>query len=363
MSWSWTLYRYLGIQFLAGIAIVYGALLLLAFSIDLVELTNRTAGHGVSTLVVIGMAMLQLPDLGQKMMPFAVLLGGVFAFARLSRNQELVAIRAAGMSAWDFLAPPLAVAAGLGFCVVLAITPLSSRMLGQFSALEAKYIKGEASQLSVSRNGLFLRQGDENQQSVIHALRVTNQGVHLEGIMVLLYGAKDHFTGRIDAKTADLDSGIWTLHDAWVSGPEGSPVHHADYKLATTLTPSQIQESFAPPDTLSFWELPSFIRAAQNAGFSAIRYELYFYTLLAMPALFAAMVFMAASFSVRLGRSGGLLKVILISALAGFGIYFFSEFARALGQSGILPVTLAATAPATAAILIGMTLVFNQEDG
>jgi lipopolysaccharide export system permease protein len=363
MSWSWTLYRYLGKQFLAGIGIVYGALLVLAFSIDIVDLTNRTAGHGVTTLVVIGMAILQLPDLGQKMLPFAVLLGGVFAFARLSRNQELVAIRAAGMSAWDFLAPPLAVAAGLGFVVVLAITPLSARMLGQFSALEAKYVKGEASQLSVSRNGPWLRQGDETQQSVIHALRVTNQGVHLEDVIVFLYGAKDHFVGRVDARTADLDAGAWNLHDAWVSGAAGAPVHHDDYKLATTLTPAQIQESFAPPDTLSFWELPSFIRAAQNAGFSAIRYELYLYTLLAMPALFAAMVFMAASFSVRLGRSGGMMRVVLISALAGFGIYFFSEFARALGQSGILPVALAATAPATAAILIGMTLVFNQEDG
>ena len=114
MSWSWTIYRYLAFRFLIGIGIVYGTFLLLALSIDFVELTNRTAGHGVSTAVVVGMALLQLPDLGQKMLPFAVLLGGVLAFAMLSRNQELVAIRAAGMSAWDFLAPPLAVAFGLG---------------------------------------------------------------------------------------------------------------------------------------------------------------------------------------------------------------------------------------------------------
>jgi lipopolysaccharide export system permease protein len=363
VSWSWTLYRYLATQFLAGIAIVYGAFLMLAFSIDIVDLTNRTAGRGVSTAVIIAMALLQLPDLGQKMMPFAVLLGGVFAFARLSRNQELVAVRAAGMSAWDFLAPPLAVAAGLGFIVVLAITPISSRMLAQFAALEAKYIKGEASQLAISQNGLYLRQGDANQQSVIHALRVTNQGVHLEDVAVFLFGGKDHFKGRVDAKAADLHGGVWKLSDAWVSGADGNPQHHANYELTTTLTPVQIQESFAPPYTLSFWELPTFIRAAQNAGFSAMRYQLYFYTLLAMPAMFAAMVFMAASFSVRLGRGGGMIRVVLISALSGFGIYFFSEFARALGQSGILPVALAATAPASAAILIGMTLVFNQEDG
>ena len=63
------------------------------------------------------------------------------------------------------------------------------------------------------------------------------------------------------------------------AAPTAAPVHHAAYKLPTTLTPAQIQESFAPPDTLSFWELPGFIRAAQSAGFSAMRYELYLYTL------------------------------------------------------------------------------------
>ena len=89
MSWSWTIYRYLAQQFLFGVATVYGIFLLRAFSIDVVDLTNRTAGHGVAMPVIVGMAILQLPDLGQKLLPFAVLLGGVFSFARLSRSQEL----------------------------------------------------------------------------------------------------------------------------------------------------------------------------------------------------------------------------------------------------------------------------------
>ena len=99
------------------------------------------------------------------------------------------------------------------------------------------------------------------------------------------------------------------------------------------------------------------------AGFAATRYELYLYTLLALPALFAAMVFMSASFSLRLSRYGGIPRIILYSALAGFGVYFFSDLTQALGQSGVLPLPLAATVPAAAAILVGMTLVFHQEDG
>jgi lipopolysaccharide export system permease protein len=251
----------------------------------------------------------------------------------------------------------------IGLAAVILVTPISARMLGEFSALEAKYIRGEASQLAVSNNGLWLRQGDENKQSVIHALRVSNQGVRLDGVIVFLYGPNDRFEGRIDARSAELHPGAWLLHGAWASGPEGRPVQHDTYSLPTTLTPERIQESFASPDTLSFWDLPGFIGSAQAAGFSAIRYQLYFYNLLALPALFAAMVFMAASFSLRLARFGGLARVVLYSVFAGFGVYFFSNITQTLGQSGILPVSLAATAPAAAAILIGMTLVFHQEDG
>lgn len=363
MSWPWTLYRYLATQFLTGVGVVFAGFLFLSFSIDVVDIFDHTAGKQVPTASVIGMGLLQMPSLGLKLLPFAVLLGGVFAFVRLSRSHELLAIRAAGVSAWNLLAPPLCVAVALGVLTVMVFTPISSRMLVAFTALEAKYIRGQASQLDVSENGLWLRQGDASGQSVVHALRVTDQGVHLDDVVIFLYGESDKFLGRIEARSAGLVQGAWHLRDAWVSGAEGNPTHHAYYDVPTTLTPTRIQESFAPPDTLSFWALPGFIHTAQQAGFRATRYLLYFDTLLALPAMFAAMVFMAASFSLRLARLGGLGRVIVQSALAGFGVYFFGNVTQALGETGILPIALAAAAPATAAILIGMTLVFHQEDG
>lgn len=363
MSWSWTLYRYIGKQYLLGVGVIFGIFLLLAFSISLVDLLGRTAGKGVSTTTLIGMGFLHLPNLGQKLLPFAVLLGGVFTFVRLSRSQELVATRAAGVSAWDFLTPPLVVAVILGIGAVTVGTPISSKFLSRFAALEAKYVHGQASQLAVSTNGLWLRQGDAQHQSVIHALRVSDQGARLDDVIIFLYGAADQLEGRIDARNAQLRDGSWLLNDAWVSGKDGKPVPHAQYELPTTLTPARIQESFASPDTLSFWDLPGFIHTAQAAGFAATRYQLHLYSLFAMPALFAAMVFMSASFSLRLARYGGVIRIILYSALAGFGVYFFSDLTQALGQSGVLPLGLAATVPAAATILIGMTLVFHREDG
>ncbi len=86
MSWSWTLYRYLGRQYLIGVGVIFATFMALAYSISLVDLLGRTAGKGVPTGVIVGMGFLHLPDLGQKLLPFAVLLGGVFTFVRLSRS-------------------------------------------------------------------------------------------------------------------------------------------------------------------------------------------------------------------------------------------------------------------------------------
>jgi lipopolysaccharide export system permease protein len=310
------------------------------------------------------MAMLQLPDLGQKFLAFGILFGGVFTFVRLSRNRELVATRAAGVSAWDFLAPPLVVALAIGILTVTVFTPVSAAMFNEFSGLEARYIKGQDSMLTVLANGLWLRQGDERQQSVIHAQRVAAQGQHLEDVTVFLYSGRDVFAGRIDAASGDLENHAWRLTNAWVSDVSGKqPVHHATYEIATTLTPTQIQSITQAPDTQSFWDLPGFIRDQRASGFSANKYQLYLEKLYALPFLLAAMVFMAASFTLRIGRDGGVPKVILFSAACGFGVYFFDEMTRTMGEAGAVPVWLAASAPAVASILIGMTLLFNLEDG
>jgi len=255
------------------------------------------------------------------------------------------------------------VAVGLGILTMTVFSPVAAAFLTQYTRLEARYIHGQASQLAVSSTGLWLRQGDAEHQAVIHALRVADQGVHLQEVTVFNYLGLDRFAGRIDAASADLEPGHWHLTDAWVSGADGLPKNLPVYDLPTELTPAQIQESFASPDTISFWELPRFISNAEGAGFSALRHRLYWYSLLALPLLFSAMVFMAASFSFRFTRLGGVPQLILAAVLSGFGVYFLGDVTQALGRSGILPTPLAALAPAVAAILLGMTLLFHEEDG
>ncbi len=364
MSLSWTLSRYLALQFLTSVGLVFGLCVTLGFVIDIVELLNRTAGkEAVPLASIMGMALLKLPNLTEKMMPFAILFGAIWNFARLTRSQELVVARASGVSAWLFLAPALVVSLFVGIFMTTVYNPFAARLVSRYEELEARYIRGRSSLLAVSSNGLWLRQGDEKGQTVIHALRVSDSGLRLQDVIMFIYEGKDLFRGRIDAREASLLKDKWHLERAWVTGPDRPAVFYPTLDVKTSLTPDKIQESFATPDTIAFWDLPQFISQAEAAGFSATKHRLHYHALLAGPALLCAMIFVAAAFSLRLARLGGAARLILSGVLTGFLLYFFTDVTHALGISGIVPVALAAWAPATTALLLGMASLFNQEDG
>jgi lipopolysaccharide export system permease protein len=364
MNIGWTMSKYLAKQFLISVAMVFGICVTLAFVIDVVELLNRTAGReSVPLTTIIRMALLKLPNLTEKMMPFAVLFGAIWSFARLTRSQELVVARAAGISAWLFLAPALVTALLIGAFMTTVYNPFAATLISYYEELEARYIRGRPSLLAVSQNGLWLRQGDEKGQTVIHALHVSDSGLKLQDVIMFIYEGKDQFRGRIDAGAAQLLKDKWHLERAWVTGPDRPAVFYPSLDVKTSLTPDQIQESFATPDTIAFWDLPGFISQAEAAGFSATKHRLHYHALLAAPMLLCAMIFVAAAFSLRLARLGGAARLILSGVLTGFLLYFFTDVTHALGMSGTVPVALAAWAPATTALLFGMASLFNQEDG
>ena len=364
MNLSWTLSRYLGRQFLVVVLITFSIFLSLIFIIELVELLRRGADKpGVTFGLLFSMALLEVPRLGSRTLPFAILFGGMAAFLRLSRNNELIVARAAGVSVWQFIAPALAVAFAIGAFVVTIYNPVSSTLTTRFGQLESKYLEQRASFIAVSANGLWLRQADSNGQSVVHAQHMDGKGLKLDEVTIFLYGQGDTFLGRIDAAAASLKPGYWQLTDVWVLMVDDQPRHFESYRQETSLTESQIEESFAREESISFWELPHFINTAEASGFSARRYQIYFHQLLATPAMLCTMVLVAAVFSMRTSRMGGLLQMVLGGILAGFVVYFLGNLSLALGLSGILPTALAAWAPSIVVMLLGLAVLFHLEDG
>ena len=255
----------------------------------------------------------------------------------------------------------------IGVFNVAIFNPISATLYKRYQKLEdTMMMRNGGNPLLVGETGLWLRETHQNDQMVLHAATVRQEGFDLllRQVSVYVSDPDTHFIYGIEAKTGGLKDGQFHLQDANLFRP-GVPVEHYDhYEFPTQLTMARVQDNLATPETMSFWQLPGFIRFFESTGFSASRQKLYFQSLLASPLLLLAMVLVAAVFSLKPNlRSGGILVRVIGGVVAGFVFYFFSRVIYALGLSQTLPAGLAAWAPTVVASLFGSAALFHLEDG
>ena len=369
MRFALTLSLYIARQFTWAAVAMLSALSLLVMLFDFIELLRRAAQRtDVGFGLVVEIALLKVPYYALQILPFAVLLGGIAAFWRLTRSSELIVARAAGVSAWHFLSLPVAAAIGLGLLASAGLSPLSSVMFARAESLDDVYLR-HTGPLSISGGQLWLRQADHGLDpqgvAIIHAHDVALQGkvVATNDISVFRLDGADKLLSRVEAKHAMLGGKAWHLTGARTLTPDHLPVVVGDMKLPTQLTAVRVQESFQSPETLSVWALPGFIRLLESAGFSSVRHRLHFQSLLALPLLCGTMALVAAGFSMRQTRRGGVARMVGSGVAAGFVLFTVSKVAEEFGQSGALPAALAAWAPAAAGLMLSVSLLLHLEDG
>ena len=360
MRLSPTLSVYIARQLIMWFLIMLVGLGSLVFLLNFVEQLRRSSGQAGLALEL---AVLQMPFLLQKTLPFVILFSSMMAFWRLSRSNELVVARAAGVSAWQFLLPAVFLGAVIGGIQTTVFNPLASSMLARYEQVDAEYLRNTTSRLSVSPTGVWLRQGNEDGQTVINAQRIAQDGAKLLTVIFFVFENPDRFIRRIDAESAVLRNGYWQIRDANVGTLEIPRRHVEEYRIDTDLTPDKIANSFASPETLSFWAIPGFLETLEAAGFSGHRHRLYWHSLLAMPLLLGAMVLFAAIFTLKTGTRTSPTRAIGAGVICGFLLYFLSDVIQAMGLSGNLPAIMAAWSPAALATMLAMAMVFHLEDG
>jgi lipopolysaccharide export system permease protein len=293
----------------------------------------------------------------------------LLCFWRLTRTSELIVARAAGVSAWEFLTAPTLCALLIGTGTVAALSPLSSAMLARAEALETTYIQTGGGPLALNGGQLWLRQSDRELfpkgVAIIHANSVAlhNGKLTTGAVSVFRLDDSDHLLARVEADDGLLAARHWEFGNARTIRPDQLPEPPREMRLPTDLTVTRVQDSFASPDTLSVWELPDFISLLDRSGFSSVRHRLHFHSLLALPLLCATMALVAAGFSMRPTRRGGVARMLGGGVAVGFALFVVSKVAEEFGQSGALPVVLAAWAPAAAGLMFAVAVLLHTEDG
>jgi lipopolysaccharide export system permease protein len=264
------------------------------------------------------------------------------------------------------------------------INPVGALLVGKFERMENKYLSHQDNQIALFEEGLWLRQsqlpskqddGEFNEDAgyyVLHAGKINPKTWMLNNVMVLSFNQNDNFVRRIDANTGTLEEGKWVFKDTLVQserpnqtifGDDGKTNKQDRYVLPTSLTPKDIEDSFASTATMSFWHLPSYIKTLQQTGFDAANIKVYYQNLMSKPLMFCAMILLAAALTLKQTRLGSSLFLIVLAVVIGFTIFFASSFLQALGASSQIPVFLAAWAAPAICFFAGLGVILTIEDG
>jgi lipopolysaccharide export system permease protein len=357
-----TLARYFARRFVFATIAVFLSIFLLVVFVDYIELLRRTS-HNVqaSALFVAQTSLYRVPQLLERLMPFCVLVGGMSCYLSLSRRLELVVARAAGISAWQFITPALLSALVLGTLATVVYNPMSAHMQERAHEMEAELFGDDRGASPAS--GFWVNQVTSEGQSIINASGSQEQGTHLTGLTVFRFAPDGQFKERIEARDALLEPGRWRLRTAHRYSLDSPTVEADSLLLATNLTPAQVRNTFSTPETVSFWQLPQYIRSSENSGVATAGYRLQYQKLLSRPFLLAAMVMLAASVSLRFFRMGGVQRMVLSGVAAGFLLYVLSKVTEDLSKADLMHPIAAAWLPVCVGGLTGFMALLYQEDG
>jgi len=356
-----TLSRYFFRRYMVTFVTYCLAVLFLVFLVDFNESSRRLAAAADYTVLTgLFISMLRVPTVLQAVIPFVVLIASIATLLQLNRKYELVVTRAAGVSAWQFLAPLVLANLLIGALSITALNTFAAKAL-QFA--EDIVVERNLGVRQTSAAAPWLRQRTEAGDTVVGARATSAAGTRLSGATFFIFDDDQRIRERLEAENAVLGDGVWELSNV-KRIRRSEPVETLQSAtVPTNLRAEFVGESLTSAETVPFFELGGKIATAKSFGLPATSYEMQFHRLVAQPALLAAMTLIAAMVSLKFVRFGQSLTAILGGILAGFVLYVVSELIQAFANAGTIPPVVAAWLPVLVASALGTTVLLHKEDG
>ena len=314
-------------------------------------------GNGQAQLLTY--VSLRIPQLIQRFAPFCFLLGALVTLATLNQNSEVIAMKAAGLSAHQVLAPLILASIGvaaLTFAFNERVVPRAAATLNRWQAVNyGRMPTGREGQVNV-----WVRDQDD----LIHAAVVTGRGnaVRLEDVHIY-----DRNGGQllrtIEAAHAHYDRGALILHDTRIFDVATGKVAKAqDLRFGFALRPDQFTLNNIDPAGLSFLGLRQATTDLEAAGRPSVPQRAALMHKLSGPLSTILMPLLAAVAAFGLARTGQLFVRAVIGMALGFAYFVADNFGLAMGNLGAYPAWLAAWGPFVLFALIGEAVLIRSEE-
>jgi lipopolysaccharide export system permease protein len=351
---------YLARTFLLRSLVVLAALVLVLQTLDLLGESGKIlAVHGNGDADLWRYVGLRLPQLISRFLPFSVLLGTLITLAAMNQNSEIIALKAAGVSAHQIIAPLVLTSfliAGLTFVFQERIVTRATAALNDWTAVDYGPVPKET---GVSTN-VWVRDG----QDLIFARLVGGTGAGTRLRDVTIYERANGTLARIiTAKNGKPVGNGWQLDDVQsFDVARTSEMRAPSIIFGSGVEPERFTLADPRAEEQDFMTLSKTIRALKESGRPTGALESGLWHKLSAPLSAVLMPLLAAIAAFGLARSGQLFLRAVIGMALGFAYFVADNFALAMGNFGAYPPMLAAWAPFVLFLLVGETVLIRTEE-
>ncbi|WP_298671871.1 LPS export ABC transporter permease LptG [uncultured Sphingomonas sp.] len=357
---SRTISIYMGRMFLVRTFGILAGLVLVLQALDLLGESGKIlAVPGNGDAQVWHYVSLRVPQIIARFLPFSVLLGTILTLITMNQNSEVIALKGAGMSAHQVLAPLIVASIGvaaLSFAFNDRVVPRATATLNRWEKVDYGPMPVDRG----DRTNVWVRSGPD----LIEVDRISGRGAaaQLGGITVYDRNGGELraiVTARFGKRSGD-GWAIWPAQRFDVAS--GKVTQLGETIIATGVTPDQFTLSSVDPDELSFRALKEAIDDLGAAGRPTKSLEGALWHKLSGPLSSVLMPLLGAVAAFGIARSGKLFVRAVIGMALGFAYFVADNFALAMGNLGAYPPFLAAWAPFLLFLFIGETVLLRTEE-
>jgi lipopolysaccharide export system permease protein len=351
---------YMARLFLTRSIAVLFALVLILMTLDLLGESGKIlAIPGNSDADLWRYVGFRIPMLISRFLPFSVLLGALIAFVGLNQNSEVVAMKAAGLSAHQILAPLVVVSIGIAaglFAFNEGVVVNSTRVVTAWSDNDYKPVPRASGVLS----DVWILNGDDFIRAGIvggKPFRAQNVAIYDRSGSEL---QREIHAARAFPQPASND---WLLEDVRIYDANMNVVRRLPTLRAMNgVTRNQLTLAKVDPTELSYWTLKKRVAELEAAGRPADEARAGLAHKITQPLSTVLMPLLAAIAAFGLARSGQVMVRAVIGMALGFTYFVVDNFSLAMGNAGTYPPLLAAWAPFFLFLLIGETVLIRTEE-
>jgi lipopolysaccharide export system permease protein len=355
LSGTRILSRYIAKEFLKLLVLWSASFFMIFFVVELFERINEIIVHNAPFYLILEYFLYQIPPFISITLPFSTLLAAMITLGVLARNNEVVAMKAHGISTYRIIIPLLILAAS-----VTALILLCNETIVPYSARKASYvwtvkIKQEEERAFFKLNKIWYRGED-----LIYNIRLLEPKTDtLRGVTIYRFDKAFNLRQRADARRAQWNGVGWTFYDVvirnFLSGGEVVTKTFNKRDIPLQEKPEDFKRGMKDPNEMTYRELKAYVEELTREGYDPTRYVVDLHYKVSFPFLTLIMVLMGSPLALAAGhgRGGGIAQGVGLSIVIGFVYWAVFAISVAMGHSGTFPPFIAAWAPNIFFALIG----------